>query len=158
MPTAVSPISTSLLRYRAVKTTDADQLKAIHDDLFPVKYNEQFYENACSNKGIGGLPLYCIVVTSMTTSLVAESQQNAPFAEEVIVGFILAQFLDASHCGDDDLFNSLLYAMPKKVFYILTIGVVSGYRELKIGSNLLRMASEHAQTERECGCVSVLCV
>jgi ribosomal protein S18 acetylase RimI-like enzyme len=162
------------VNYRAVRTTDVEQLKALHDELFPVKYSDKFYEDACRGIGLFKRPLYCIVVTIPTpikqlegTEINEPGAKNGNIGEEAIektdkyvvketmIGFVLAQFMRTSECGDDDLFNSLFYSPPLDVFYILTIGVVDKYRGMHVGSTLLRMVYEHANANNKCGCVSI---
>eukprot|EP00979_Chaetoceros_neogracilis_P000307 scaffold75_cov239-Chaetoceros_neogracile.AAC.11 len=48
----------NLLSFRPIQQSDRDQLKALHEELFPVKYTEEFYNNVVKNKSLGGSPLY----------------------------------------------------------------------------------------------------
>jgi len=174
MASAATSAKDGVLSYRVVRTSDAAQLKSLHDELFPIKYNDKFYEDACKNVGINGGELYCIVVMICDSScdivptilsdqsnngdgITSESatmKDNNSNVNDKMVGFILAQYLPATNCGDNDLFNSILYTLPEEVFYILTIGVISEYRCRSIGSTLLRMANEYALLNPKCGCVS----
>lgn len=47
-----------MLSFRPIQQSDRDQLKALHEELFPVKYTEEFYNNVVKNKSLGGSPLY----------------------------------------------------------------------------------------------------
>jgi len=46
------------LSFRPLQHDDRDQIKALHEELFPVKYSEEFYNNVVKNKSLGGSPIY----------------------------------------------------------------------------------------------------
>ena len=142
------------LTYRSVQPSDFEQLKLLHEEFFPVRYNDSFYTDTCSGVGINGDPLFSVIATapSLQDSKEGESEPPAP----VLVGFILAQFLDLDSCGESDsgLFNTLFFAAPRRVFYVLTIGVAESHRGRGVGAALLGMTLRHAAAAPDCGCVS----
>ena len=52
------PEGNILLSFRPLQDGDDNQIKALHEELFPVKYSEDFYKNVVKNKSLGGTPLY----------------------------------------------------------------------------------------------------
>ena len=139
-------MTASELSYRAVVPSDFEQLKQLHELFFPVRYNDSFYTDSCNSIGINGEPLFTVMVTST---------KDIPAGEPpALVGFVLAQFMDPSLCGEEDMFNSYFYSSPSTVLYILTIGVLEQHRGHGLGTNLLRMVHEHALSDPRCGCVS----
>ena len=52
----------TVLHFRPLQEDDHDQIKDLHDELFPVKYSAQFYKNVVCNKTTSGHPLLSRVV------------------------------------------------------------------------------------------------
>lgn len=124
------------LTFRPVSVVDHDQLKAIHDDLFPVKYSDRFFTEAVNGRGLKGGQLYTLIA----------------LRADKIVGFIMAQFLECRTSDDTvDLFES--GEEPQEVFYILTLGLTRDHRRCGLGSELVHRAVEHARLNKNCGAV-----
>jgi histone acetyltransferase MCC1 len=124
--------------YRSVKPSDRNVLQELHDEFFPVKYSDKFYDGMSIGQGIHGLPLF---------SSIAVDEHGA------IIGFVFAQFLEyPSRSEDVDLFR--LGQSPSKVCYILTLGVQPEYRRYGIASILISKCVEYAQSSPDCGAVS----
>lgn len=122
--------------FREIQSTDFQVIKELHEELFPVKYSDVFYENTCNGKGVGGGKLY--------SSLAVVSGQ--------VVGFLLAQMvLYPSKCEDKDLFSH--DKQPKYVCYILTLGLTKEYRRSGLGTALIRQCEEYASLNWDCGAV-----
>jgi ribosomal protein S18 acetylase RimI-like enzyme len=122
---------------RSIEEQDFDSIKRIHEELFPVKYADSFYVDAC--KGIG---LYKGVLFS-----------RLAIEDGKLVGFIFAQLLDyPRQCEDRDLF-SIRRNQPSTVCYIMTIGVELAYRKSGLGSYLLKHCIDYASASEGCGAV-----
>ncbi len=52
-----TPNNTHLV-YRRIAPADIDEIKALHDELFPVKYSHKFFEDACAGVGMQGGELF----------------------------------------------------------------------------------------------------
>lgn len=102
-------ISESLL-FRSIEEKDFDAIKKLHEELFPVRYNDSFYIDACKGIGINRKPLFSIIATTN---------------DDEVVGFILAQFLPTKYSEDNVIFS---YNRPIDQCYILTLGLSSKYR------------------------------
>jgi ribosomal protein S18 acetylase RimI-like enzyme len=58
------PNSTSLL-IRPLQEHDRDPLQQLHEEIFPVKYTDEFYDNAVRNKSMSGHPIYSRVIVKL---------------------------------------------------------------------------------------------
>jgi ribosomal protein S18 acetylase RimI-like enzyme len=128
------------LKVRSIEPRDLNQIKELHEEFFPVRYKDVFYELAVQGEGIRGMPLYTLIVTTGE-------------AAEEIVGFALAQFLETDTCEEHSLFYMSTHPAPPRLFYILTLGVRRDYRQRGIASALVLRCSEHAATSTDCGLV-----
>lgn len=130
------------LLFRSVKTSDQDQLKAIHDELFPVKYSDRFFTEAVNGRGLKGGDLFTLMAV----------KEDAKSGHDTIVGFLMGQFLLSSNCDDAfDLFEG--GEQSKEVFYILTLGLVRSYRRCGLGSELVNRSIAYARQNSNCGVV-----
>ena len=179
----------ALYEYRTIKPTDLQEIKALHEEFFPVRYVDQFYQDAVEGKGIGGDQLYTIIVTAKGTncnyhdssssgssssngggrvfSMLSASStsieegnvinsdgnntQIAKESGEVIIGFLFGQFMDTDICEERDIFD--IAKRPRKMFYILTIGVRKEYRNVGLASHLVQKSIQAAKEDQSCGIV-----
>jgi ribosomal protein S18 acetylase RimI-like enzyme len=132
-------MTTEATIYRAVEPQDFTQLRALHDELFPVKYTDSFFRSVVEGRCVrGGLRLF----SSMAI-------QN-----EEIVGFIVAQTMPIASCEDiHGLFDA--GNEPLELCYILTLGLRRGLRRSGIGSILLTQCLEFASQIANCGAVLI---
>ena len=47
----------TILHFRPLQESDHDQIKSLHEELFPVKYSTEFYDSVVRNRTINGAPL-----------------------------------------------------------------------------------------------------
>lgn len=133
-----SAISSRDLAYRSILPSDFTSIKALHDDLFPVKYSNEFFQKACDGIGLHDGNLYTSIATDSTGAL---------------VGFVLAQlFPYPQQCEDKDLFS--FEGQPGKVCYIITLGVIKSARKCGLGSVLIKHCADYASRDADCGAVS----
>ena len=174
----------ALYEYRTIKPTDLQEIKALHEEFFPVRYVDQFYQEAVEGKGIGGDNLYTIIVTAKGTNcnyhgssssggggrvfsmssasgtsieegnLVSSDDNNTLSAKEsgeMIIGFLFGQFMNTDICEERDIFD--IAKRPRKMFYILTIGVRKEYRNVGLASHLVQKSIQAAKEDQSCGIV-----
>jgi ribosomal protein S18 acetylase RimI-like enzyme len=131
-------IAPEAFTYRSILPQDRERIKQLHEEFFPVKYSDAFYDGIIVGRGIYGGKLHSILA-------VDENQE--------VVAFLLGQFLTyPDQCEDRDLFS---YNQPQCMYYILTIGVIEKYRRSGVASILVNKIIEYAQTNPSCGSVSV---
>lgn len=132
-----SQISPEALTYRSILPHDRDRIKALHEEFFPVKYSDAFYDGIIMERGIYGGKLHSIIA-------IDENQE--------VVAFLLGQFLNyPDQCEDRDLFST---NQPQCMYYILTVGVIEKYRRSGVASILVNQSIEYAKTNPSCGAVS----
>ena len=177
----------ALYNYRKIRPTDYQVIKALHEEFFPVRYVDQFYEDAVEGKGIGGDDLYTVVVTTKTTTHNCDESNNSSSSggggiintssfpsnaskaegyktcdsasnddsmrkdDEVIIGFLFGQFMSTDMCEEKYVFD--LKKKPKKMFYILTLGVRKEYRNMGLASHLVQKSIQVAKLDQSCGIV-----
>ncbi len=73
------------LKFRKIEIDDFAEIRALHDDLFPVKYSDSFYFDSCRETGLNGVHLFT----------------NLAIHDSKIVGFIFAQFIPLQNCEDN---------------------------------------------------------
>ncbi len=126
--------------FRSVLECDLVELRTLHENFFPVRYSQKFYESACKGIGLRGLPLYSIIATK----------------EDRIVGFLLSQFLPLSQAEDRgviDIFSKSKMTSETEVMYILTLGCVPEIRHLGLASTMVRMCEDHCLSSPRCGAI-----
>ena len=119
--------------------SDIDEVRSLHDELFPVSYSDKFYTDLAVGIGPRNHSVY---------SLIAVQRGND--TKKVIAGFLFAQFEDMPSCEDGDI----LFPhdeKPKQMMYILTLGVRREYRRSGLGSKLLDVCIERTIRESACG-------
>lgn len=140
----------SILVFRSLEEGDREGIKALHEDLFPVKYSEDFYDNAVRNKSPTGSPLYCRVGllnvyesgsnNDTLTLLNNENEMNDNARRIDIVG-------DSTHVSMDELANFL--GMDVDCFDDLDVeNVISIQNEKSIED-----AAESALNQRIVACI-----
>jgi hypothetical protein len=98
-----------VLRYRELNLTDYDEIKQLHELLFPVRYSDHFFNCIVRGKGLNHQPIISRVAIDISTSY--------------IIGFIIAQFNLYSTCDDENLLDK----DAKEVCYIMTLGTKPEY-------------------------------
>lgn len=121
--------------FRQIQESDFDQIKALHEDFFPVRYADSFYVDSCKGLGVHGAPLF--------TSIAVGNSGN-------IVGFIFAQFIHVDECEHVLLDRN---CSVSEVCYILTLGLKQSHRRTGLGSQLVANCISHAKQNQECGAV-----
>ncbi len=126
----------SNLLFRTVRPSDMDGLRTLHEELFPIRYEDKYYHSAVEGRGFFGLPMKTIIA-------------EEPSSGE-IVGFIFYQFIDQADVEDRGLFRY----DPPQVCYILVFGLTARYRRKGIGSKLMEMCLNDCRNNPLCGGVS----
>eukprot|EP01023_Acetabularia_acetabulum_P050486 TRINITY_DN5468_c0_g2_i3.p1 TRINITY_DN5468_c0_g2~~TRINITY_DN5468_c0_g2_i3.p1 ORF type:complete len:263 (-),score=15.68 TRINITY_DN5468_c0_g2_i3:283-1071(-) len=123
------------IQYRPLVREDFKQVKSAHKELFPIDYDDSFFEKAVgSREGIFSYAAVC-------------GQQ--------LVGFVTCKMVCLKCCDPVDrkmmeLSNHVLDDMH--VIYVLTLGVLPSHQKQGIASQLIRYVVEHAVSNQ---CVGV---
>ena len=138
----LSTFSTSNISFRQIQPEDHNDIKKLHEEFFPVRYVDAFYDDAVLGRGIGGQPLITIIAT-------VPMEKNGKSSQ--IIGFIFAQFMATRRCDERNLFYAT--NTPPKLFYILTLGVKQEYRKLGLATALVQKCIVCAKNDSSCGLI-----
>ncbi|KAG7575774.1 Acyl-CoA N-acyltransferase [Arabidopsis thaliana x Arabidopsis arenosa] len=100
--------------YRAIKPNDLDRLEQIHRDIFPIKYESEFFQSVVNGVDI--------------ISWAAVDRSRPDDHSDELIGFITAKFVLAKDSEIDDLVHYDSSKGEETLIYILTLGVVETYR------------------------------
>jgi ribosomal protein S18 acetylase RimI-like enzyme len=119
---------------RGLLESDAPTLKSLHEEFFPVRYADAFFDKVCHGQGLGrGGKLY--------HSVLCEKESGR------MVGFMLAQMFPTESVEDKELFAT----DPKSICYILTCGIITEYRRHGVGTLLLDALTKDVECDVNCG-------
>ncbi|VFR01588.1 unnamed protein product [Cuscuta campestris] len=121
---------------REIKPSDIEVLKKLHDDFFPIKYEDDFFQNVVKHE-------------SGMKSWGAVDNNRPDGGTDELIGFLTAQFLLARNSE----VGNLKFGPELGVLYISTIGVIKTYRRHGIASSLIREAIEYASKIPTCRAV-----
>ncbi|ETV66413.1 hypothetical protein H257_17189 [Aphanomyces astaci] len=127
------PDAQSAIVLRRIEPRDVAQLQALHEDWFPIRYNESFYQHAGQGMWENGEPLFTQVA----------------LCNEDIIGAVTAQI---QRCDDTE--DKCLIHQSKDtsttLMYILTLGARQDYRRKGIASVLLTTCINEAKADSSC--------
>jgi ribosomal protein S18 acetylase RimI-like enzyme len=123
------------IHFRPICASDFQEIKALHEEFFPVKYSDSFYKEACQSIGINKSHLF--------TAIAMDSNK--------IIGFVFAQFIPLSESEDRSLVKS--NAKYLDACYILTLGIKPEYRRTGLASKLLLQCIDYAKLNKQCGVI-----
>ncbi|RHY30025.1 hypothetical protein DYB32_004679 [Aphanomyces invadans] len=126
------PDDESAILLRQLESRDTGQLQALHEDWFPIRYNESFYRNAGQGRWENGEPLFTQVAVYRPS--------------DDIVGAVTAQI---QRC-DDAEDKSLIQTKDGTLMYILTLGARQDFRRKGIASVLLNTCIHEAKANPSC--------
>ncbi|KAL2542438.1 Acyl-CoA N-acyltransferases (NAT) superfamily protein [Abeliophyllum distichum] len=125
-----------MISYRRVQPSDLEVLEKIHGDLFPIRYESEFFQNVVNGRDI------------MSWGAVDCSRPNEKSDE--LIGFITARFVLATESEIEDLVSLDSSKSNQTLVYILTLGVVESYRNFGIASSLIREVIKYASSIPTC--------
>ncbi|KAF3432651.1 hypothetical protein FNV43_RR23753 [Rhamnella rubrinervis] len=125
--------------YRPIRPSDLQILEQIHSDLFPIRYETEFFENVVNGRDI------------VSWAAVDRSQPNDQNDE--LIGFITAKIVLAKESEIGDILSYDPLKSDQTLVYILTLGVVETYRNLGIASSLIREVIKYSSSIQTCRAV-----
>ncbi|KAL3837952.1 hypothetical protein ACJIZ3_022543 [Penstemon smallii] len=127
------------ISYRPIRPSDLDILEKIHGDLFPIRYEFEFFHNVVNGRGI------------VSWGAVDHSRPNAQSDE--LIGFVTARIISANESEIEDLLSFDLSKTDQKLVYILTLGVIDSYRNMGVASSLVHEVIKYASSYQSCRAV-----
>ena len=144
---SASSAEDDVIRFRPLQETDREEIQRLHEDWFPVRYQEEFFNDVVHNK-MKGLdhPLYSCVAVRVPNNDAGSARS------ERIVGCIVGSFVEVARCNSKSV--ELLVPNPQRhsrMFYIMTLGVVKDYRGKGLASSLVGECSRMIEEDATCG-------
>ncbi|KAG7394675.1 hypothetical protein PHYBOEH_004831 [Phytophthora boehmeriae] len=143
-----------VIYFRDLSSWDIPKVRELHEDWFPIRYNQAFYDGAAQGLWMEtGGPLFARLAVEMQpspTGLQPVSDQDRQ--EESVLGAVTASTLPLSKVDDPDLIAPDDWEHTH-VMYILTLGTKSSVRRMGIASALLQECIAQAARQTQCGAV-----
>ncbi|GKV05613.1 hypothetical protein SLEP1_g17600 [Rubroshorea leprosula] len=128
-----------IISYRPIQPSDLEILEQIHEDVFPIRYESEFFQNVVNGRDI--------------VSWAAVDRNRPDGHSDELIGFVTARIVLAKESEIGDLLRYDSSKVDQTLVYILTLGVVEGYRNLGIASALIREVIKYAATTPACRAV-----
>ncbi|XWS65063.1 hypothetical protein CRYUN_Cryun05aG0058900 [Craigia yunnanensis] len=125
--------------YRPIQPSDLEILEQIHSDLFPIRYESEFFQNVVNGRDI------------LSWAAVDRSQANGQ--SDDLIGFVTARIVLAKDSEIADLLRYDSSKVDQTLVYILTLGVVDAYRNLGIATSLILEVIKYASSNPVCRAV-----
>lgn len=128
-----------IISYRSVQPSDLGILEQLHADVFPIRYESEFFQNVVNGRDI--------------VSWAAVDRNRPDGHTDELIGFVTARIVLAR---DSEIVDLLRYDSSKPdqtLVYILTLGVVDSYRNLGIASALIREVMKYGASIPTCRAV-----
>ncbi|KAG9133915.1 hypothetical protein Leryth_004629 [Lithospermum erythrorhizon] len=121
-----------IIDYRHIRPSDLEVLEKIHDELFPIRYESEFFHSVVNGRGI------------VSWGAVDRSQPESQNDE--LIGFVTARIITAKESEIEDLIRFESSQSDETLVYILTLGVVESYRNVGIASSLISEVIKYASS------------
>jgi len=145
-----------VIYFRDLSSWDIPQVRRLHEEWFPIRYNQAFYDGAAQGMWMEtGGPLFARLAVEMQPSpdLQLPVQPNGERQQdENILGAVTASTLPLSKVDDPDLVSPDDWEHTH-IMYILTLGTRSSVRRMGIASALLQECIAQACRQPQCGAV-----
>ncbi|XP_010034940.2 histone acetyltransferase MCC1 isoform X2 [Eucalyptus grandis] len=127
------------ISYRPIRPSDLEILEQLHGELFPIRYESEFFQNVVHGRGI------------VSWAAVDHSRDDGKSDE--LIGFVTARVVPAKDSEIVDLLNSNSAESEWSLVYILTLGVMNSYRNLGIASSLILEVIKYTSSIQTCQAV-----
>lgn len=127
------------ISYRPLRPSDLEVLEKLHTDLFPIRYESEFFQNVVNRRDV------------ISWGAVDCSRPNDQTDD--LIGFVTARIVMARESEVEDLLRFDPTKSDQKLIYILTLGVVESYRNLGIATSLIQEVVKYAGSIPTCRAV-----
>uniref|UniRef100_A0A1J3IYM2 N-alpha-acetyltransferase 60 n=1 Tax=Noccaea caerulescens TaxID=107243 RepID=A0A1J3IYM2_NOCCA len=122
--------------FRPINPSDLERLEQIHRDIFPIRYESEFFQNVVNGGDI--------------ISWAAIDRSRPDGHSEELIGFVTAKIVLAKESEISDLIRYDSSKGEETLVYILTLGVVETYRKRGIAKSLINEVVKYASTIPVC--------
>ncbi|EGZ07396.1 hypothetical protein PHYSODRAFT_529470 [Phytophthora sojae] len=145
--------SVRVIYFRDLSSWDIPQVRLLHEEWFPIRYNQAFYDGAAQGLWMEtGGPLFARLAVEMQPSPELVQPRAEDRRDEHILGAVTASTLPLSKVDDPDLISPDDWEHTH-IMYILTLGTKSSVRRMGIASALLQECIAQACRQPQCGAV-----
>lgn len=127
------------IAYRPIRPSDLGILEQLHADLFPIRYESEFFYNVVNRRDI--------------VSWGAVDRNRPTGQSDELIGFVTVKIVLARESEIDDLIRRDSARSEHTLVYILTLGVVEAYRNFGVASALIREVTRYARSIPTCRAV-----
>uniref|UniRef100_A0A7N0TBR8 N-alpha-acetyltransferase 60 n=1 Tax=Kalanchoe fedtschenkoi TaxID=63787 RepID=A0A7N0TBR8_KALFE len=127
----------SSISFRPILPSDRQVLEKIHSDVFPIRYESEFFQNVVDGRDV------------ISWAAVDRSRQDG--LDDELIGFVTARIILSRDSEIEDLLRAS--RSEQALLYILTLGVVKEYRNRGIASALIREVIRYASNLPTCQAV-----
>ncbi|KAK1262126.1 hypothetical protein QJS04_geneDACA008857 [Acorus gramineus] len=125
--------------YRPIRPSDLQVLVQIHEELFPIRYEMEFFCSVVNGHGI--------------VSWAAVDSSRPGSQSDELIGFVTARLVAARESEIGDIFRWNCLRKDETLVYILTLGVAKPYRNHGIATSLVREVIKYASSLPACRAV-----
>lgn len=125
-----------IIAYRPIRPSDLEVLEKIHGELFPIRYEAEFFHSVVNGRGI---------VSWGAVDRAQPASQN-----DELIGFVTARVVIAKESEIEDLIRFESPKSDETLVYILTLGVAESYRNIGVASSLIREVIKYASSITTC--------
>ncbi|XP_010453851.1 PREDICTED: histone acetyltransferase MCC1 isoform X2 [Camelina sativa] len=122
--------------FRPINPCDLERLEQIHRDIFPIRYESEFFQNVVNGGDI--------------VSWAAVDRSRPDGHSEELIGFVTAKIALAKESEISDLIRYDSTKGEETLVYILTLGVVETYRKRGIAKLLINEVVKYASSIPVC--------
>ncbi|XP_071732138.1 histone acetyltransferase MCC1-like [Rutidosis leptorrhynchoides] len=127
------------ISYRPIKPSDLEVLVKIHGDLFPIRYEIEFFHNVVHGRDI--------------VSWGAVDRNRPDGQNDELIGFVTARIIMAKESEIEDMLRFDRSRSDQALIYILTLGVVESYRNFGIATSLIQEVIKFGSSMPNCRAV-----
>ncbi|XAR71528.1 Histone acetyltransferase [Bertholletia excelsa] len=124
------------ITYRPIRPSDLEVLEQIHCNLFPIRYESEFFHNVVNGHEI------------VSWGAVDHSRPDGQSDE--LIGFVTARVILAKESEVEDFLGFDSSKPDQTLVYILTLGVVEYYRNSGIATSLVQEVIRYASSIQTC--------
>lgn len=132
----MKPSPRPIICFRPIQPSDLGTLEKIHGELFPIRYESEFFQNVVNGRDI--------------VSWGAIDRNQPSDQSDELVGFVTVRIVLAKESEIGDMLSYDPSRSDQTLVYILTLGVIEAYRNLGIAASLIREVIKYASSIPNC--------
>ncbi|XP_074368015.1 histone acetyltransferase MCC1-like isoform X1 [Apium graveolens] len=125
--------------YRPIRPSDLEVIEKLHADLFPIRYESEFFLNVVHGRDI--------------VSWGAVDRNRSDGHSDELIGFVTARLVMAKGSEVEDVLRFEMSEANQTLVYVLTLGVVESYRNFGIATSLIKEVIKYASNITMCQAV-----